>query len=71
MPERIALSTRDSERRDIALLLQFETVLIDAAGGVDRQRKLEIDRLRQRRRHAASVGGAVPASEQEGHHAKG
>ena len=34
-----------TEGRDVALLLQFEAHAIDAAGGIDRQNKREVDRL--------------------------
>ena len=34
---------RMAERRDIALLLQFEANLIDAAGSIDREHESKID----------------------------
>ena len=34
-----------AERRDVALLLQFETHLVDAARGIDREHEREIDGL--------------------------
>ena len=51
-PERIACSTRAmAEGRHVALLLQLEAVLVDAARGIDREHELQVDRgLRGRRR---------------------
>ena len=34
-----------AERRDVALLLQFEAHLIDAARGIDREHERKVDRL--------------------------
>ena len=39
-----------TEGRDIAALLQVKTDLIDAAGGIDREHELQVDRGLRRRR---------------------
>ena len=49
-PDRLQ-HARMAERRHVALLLQLEADLVDAARGIDREHQLQVDRgLRRRRR---------------------
>ena len=61
-PERMACSTRRmAEGRDIAALLQVEADLIDAAGRIDREHQLQVDRGLRRRRHGRGQCEHQPA----------
>jgi hypothetical protein len=50
-----------AERRDVALLLQFEAHLIDAARGIDREHQRKVDGLPGR----ALRGGGVDQGRKE------